>query len=69
MKAANKYRLSIAYMVFAEVELDADTPAEAERLLSSKPAHRKFETVPFVHRVEVRVFSKPGEHRWEEVPR
>ena len=69
---ARPHRVSICYMVFAELHLVADggRDARAKALEAIKYAKRTFRTAPFVHRIEVCERKDPatGEPIWVEVP-
>lgn len=72
MEEKRKYRLSLCYMIFAEMEVEAANASQAEAIGYQQPkgARRKFRAGPVVHRVEHLVpTGKPGEFKWEEVKR
>jgi len=71
MNAANRrFRVSLARMAFAELEIEATDPLTAEVLgRRADGLAMKFETGNIVHRVEERipVPGKPGEFEWVEI--
>lgn len=69
MEHKRKFRLHLAYMVLADIEVDAVDTTQAQLAAKGVEPRRKFDVEPFVHRIEVRVQEpgQPGVYRWDEV--
>lgn len=65
------YRVTLCSMVFADVEVMANSPLEARRTAELNPPvqpQRKFRTAPAAHRTEVQGFRGPdGVRPWIRV--
>lgn len=69
MAESRKYRVSLCFMTFMDVEVDAVSASAAEILGRSPVEPRvKMDVGPVVHKVEHRVPvpGAPGEFRWED---
>lgn len=64
-----RYRVSLAHMVFAELQVDALTPADAHELALKRKSEaiRKFATEAFHYRTEQIARMVDGVPVWEEV--
>jgi hypothetical protein len=72
MSDGRKYRVSLCYMVFADLEIECPNAniAEFEALRNAQDARRKFSGGPVAYRIEHLVPSAvPGKFEWREVPR